>query len=276
MGDAAITASATLVVSDVDGTLVDKTKQLTPATIAAVAKLRHAGLAFTIISARPRSGLMPIADALALDEPMGAFNGGTVFRRDGTVLFQQRLDEEVARRVLELAGRTGVDTWVFADDRWYATDGDGPHTASERITSDQEPVVCTGFAALTGRVDKITFVSDDEPVLRGLTARVKAQIGEDRATVVQSQPYYLDITAPAANKGDGIARLADAFGVALAHTVAIGDQANDLAMFARAGRSIAMGQGPQEVRDAADAVTLGNDRDGVAHAIDTMILERHA
>lgn len=260
-----------LVVSDVDGTLVDKQKQLTPATIAAVGRLRDAGVAFTIISARPRSGMMPIADALGLDVPMGAFNGGTVFRRDGTILFAEHLADDVVARVHALAAGADLDTWVFADDRWYATDGEGPHTRSERITSNREPVVQADLSGI-GRVDKMTFVSDDEDLLHDLTARVKAEIA-DRATVVQSQTYYLDVTAPSGNKGAGIAHLADAFGVALADTIAIGDQANDLAMFARAGRSIAMGQGPQAVRDAADAVTLGNDADGVAHAIDHMILE---
>ncbi len=260
-----------LVVSDVDGTLVDKRKRLTPATIAAVADLREAGVAFTIISARPRSGMMPIADALALERPMGAFNGGTVFTRDGAILFQQRLAPDVARQVLDLARGVAVDTWVFADDQWHASDPQGAHTASERITSNQEPVA---FTDLNGRAaDKITFVSDDEPLLEDLTARMRAALG-DLATIVQSQPYYLDVTAPVANKGDGVARLADAFGVALADTIAIGDQANDLAMFARAGRSIAMGQGPQAVRDAADAVTLANDQDGVAHAITHLILEQ--
>jgi hypothetical protein len=266
----------TLVVSDVDGTLVDGKKQLTPATIAAVARLRDAGIGFTIVSARPRSGMMPIADALALDVPMGAFNGGVIWKRDGTILFEQRLDADVVAQVLALAAGAAVDIWVFAGDRWYATDGDGPHTRSERSSSNQEPIVCADFAAFGTPIDKITLVSDDEALLRDLTAKVKAEVADDRATIVQSQAYYLDVTAPAANKGDGIARLADAFGVVLADTVAIGDQANDLAMFARAGRSIAMGQGPQAVRDAAGAVTRSNGEDGVAYAIDHMILEQKA
>ena len=265
----------TLVVSDVDGTLVDKQKQLTPATIAAVARLRDAGYGFTIISARPRSGMMPIADALALDQPMAAFNGGIVFQRDGSILFAEHLPDDLVASIHALAKGTAVDTWVFAGDRWYATDGAGPHTASERITSNQEPVVCDDLSGI-GNVDKITFVSDDEALLRVLTAKVKAEIADNQATIVQSQTYYLDVTPPSGNKGAGVARLAEAFDTDLADTIAIGDQANDLAMFARAGRSIAMGQGPQAVRDAADAVTLANDQDGVAHAIDHMILEQTA
>ena len=73
-----------------------------------------------------------------------------------------------------------------------------------------------------------------------------------------------------------IAALARAMGADLADTIAIGDQGNDLAMFARAGRSIAMGNATDAVKAAADRVTRGNDEDGVAFAIDTMILKEPA
>ncbi|WP_263973934.1 HAD family hydrolase [Sphingomonas aliaeris] len=111
------TEAIRLVVSDVDGTLVDKQKQLTPATIRAVHDLRDAGVGFTIISARPRSGMMPIAQALEIDAPMGAFNGGTIFHRDGTVVRQ----EFVPRRVVE-----GCSRWRTA---WMRTSGSSPTTS---------------------------------------------------------------------------------------------------------------------------------------------------
>ncbi|WBH15955.1 Cof-type HAD-IIB family hydrolase [Sphingomonas radiodurans] len=263
----------TLVVCDVDGTLVDKNKQVTAPTIAAVKRLQEAGIGFTIISARPRSGLAPVADALALDTPMGAFNGGIVFRRDGTVLCHHTVEAVVARGVIELAHDVPVDIWVFADDQWFASSAEGEHVPSERVSSDQEPVIRADFADLLDRADKITFVSDEPAVLDGLYDAAIAQF-EGRATIGKSQTYYLDVTATAANKGDGIATLAHAMGVPLDRTIAIGDQANDLAMFARAGRAIAMGNATDAVKAKAADVTLGNDADGVAHAIDKFILGR--
>jgi Cof subfamily protein (haloacid dehalogenase superfamily) len=262
-----------LVVSDVDGTLVDKNKQLTPGTIAAVARLRAAGLGFTIISARPRSGMMPLADTLAIDDPMGAFNGGTIFRRDGTLLCQHRIDPVLVAAMFEIIGEAPVDRWVFADDRWYASNAKGHHVDSERIASNQDPIVTRDFTPLFDRVDKITFVSDDPALLGGLHDRVSEALG-GKATVVQSQTYYLDVTALAANKGDGVTLLAKAMHTALGELAVIGDQANDLAMFERAGLSVAMGQGPAEVRAKADFTTAGNDQDGVAQAIDEIILPR--
>lgn len=265
----------TLVVCDVDGTLVDSDKQLTEANKAAIKRLQAAGIGFTIISARPRSGMMWIADALDLDAPMGAFNGGIVFDREGQVFSHETIDPEVARGLIELVADAPVDRWVFADDRWYASSGEGTHVDHEKRASNQQPIVTDDMDALLDHADKITFVSDDEAMLKDLHDRAAKAFG-GAATVVQSQTYYLDVTALKANKGDGIAALARAMGSDLADTIAIGDQANDLAMFARAERAIAMGNATDTVKAKADDVTLTNDESGVAHAIDTMILKEHA
>jgi Cof subfamily protein (haloacid dehalogenase superfamily) len=255
-----------LVVSDVDGTLVDGHKQLTSGVIAAVGRLKAAGIGFTVISARPRSGIMPIADTLELDVPMGAFNGGIVFRRDGAVLSHETIDPEVVKGVFELAKDADVDRWLFADDRWFATSDQGTHVEHERIASNSEPVLTNDFTHLYDRADKVTFVSDTPKILADLLKRAQAKY-DSRATIGQSQTYYLDVTATAANKGDGITALAKAFDVPLAQTVAFGDQFNDVPMFQRAAWSAAMGQGPEGVRAQADFVSASNDADGVAVAI---------
>lgn len=263
-----------LLISDVDGTLVDKDKRLAPATVDAVARLTAAGVRFTIISARPRSGMMPIAEALAIDAPMAAFNGGLIFRRDGWTGERHVIPRAVAQGVLAMAGGAPVDVWVFAADQWHASSGAGVHVAHERVAANQAPAIRTDFADLLDRVDKITFVSDDPPVLADLRDRARAAFGE-QATIAQSQTYYLDVTALAANKGAGVQALAVALDVDLADTAAVGDQHNDLPMLERAGLAIAMGNAPDEVKAAVDHVTDANDADGVAHAIDRFILEKH-
>ena len=268
-GDGAIR----LVVSDIDGTLVDKQKQLTPATADAVRRLEAAGVGFTVISARPMSGIMPIADTLGIDVPMAAFNGGIVFRRDGSIAEHHVIDAAAVRGVLDIAADSPVDTWIFADDRWYASTDEGEHVQHERVASNQEPIVTTDFAALVERADKVTFVSDDHAMLAALAERCKAAHGA-AATIAQSQVYYLDVTALAANKGDGLVALATAFDQPLDAVAVLGDQYNDVPMLERAGVAIAMGNAPDPVKALADHVTTGNDADGVAHAIDTIIFPR--
>jgi Cof subfamily protein (haloacid dehalogenase superfamily) len=268
-------AAIRLVISDVDGTLVRKDKSLSPQVIAAVHRLRAAGIPFTLISARPVSGVMPLIAPLGIDIPLAAVNGGIIFRPDGSVIAEHRIDPEVVRGMFALAESVAVDRWVFADNRWYASSLEGVHVEHERVASNQQPALRDDFADLYDRADKVTFVSDDAPVLKDLAQRGIAQFGQ-RATIGQSQTYYLDVTDTHANKGDGVAELARILGIDLAHVAVFGDMDNDLAMFARAGTSVAMGQAPEAVRAAADFVSTSNEHDGCAHAIDAFVLKMPA
>lgn len=260
-----------LLISDIDGTLVRKDKHLGPPVVDAMKRLCAEGVKVTLISARPLSGMLPIAEALGIDAPMGAFNGGTIAKPDGTIISAERLTPDAARRAVKAFDLPWVTTWLFADDRWHTTTTDNPHTDSERVTANQEPVIVEDFSALLERVDKIVAVSDEEGRLADLEATTAKALG-DAATVARSQTYYLDVTAPEANKGRGVTILAKALDVPLAATAVIGDGQNDIAMFKVAGLSVAMGNGSGEVRGAANHVTRSNLDDGVAYAIDTFIL----
>lgn len=266
-----MSARIRLVVSDIDGTLVRKDKSLGDAVIAAAGRLAAAGIPLSLISARPPSGMLWIARKLCLTAPIGAFNGGTIVGGDGTILSADRLDPGCAARALKLLEVPGVTPWLFADGNWYARTAEGPHVDHERRSANCEPIVRDDLAGLLERVDKIVGVSDDHALLAGLDGEMAGAL-EGHATVARSQLYYLDVTAPRGNKGDGVAALAAAMGVPLDAVAVLGDQRNDLPMFARAGLSIVMGQAPPEVRAAADHVSASNDEDGVADAIDRIIL----
>lgn len=268
-----ITPPIRLLISDVDGTLVRSDKSLADATIAAVAEASAAGLPVTLISARPPSGMHWIADRLGLDGPFGAFNGGVLFGRDRAVIARHSLDRDVAETALALIRQAGITCWVFADDQWLSSNDSDPHIPREVQSSNVEPIITDAFDDRLDRIDKIVGVSDDNDLLADVEARAVAALG-GRATIARSQPYFLDITAPLANKGDGVSVLAEAFGVPLAEVAVIGDQLNDLPMFARAGLSIAMGQAKPAVQAKAMLTTAGNDEDGVAAAIAGIILPR--
>jgi Cof subfamily protein (haloacid dehalogenase superfamily) len=262
-----------LVVSDVDGTLVRKDKSLSPQVIAAVHRLRAAGIPFTLISARPVSGVIPLIAPLGIDIPLAAFNGGILFRPDGSEIVAHPIDRAVVEGVFALAEELAVDRWVFAGGQWYASTDQGMHVEHERVASNQAPVVRGDFTDLFDTADKLTLVSDDRALLKGLAERAVAAFG-DRATIGQSQTYYLDVTDTAANKGDGVAALAEMLGIDLTDVVVLGDMDNDIAMFDRAGLSVAMGQAPGTVKARADWVSSSNQEDGVAHAIDAFILPK--
>jgi Cof subfamily protein (haloacid dehalogenase superfamily) len=259
-----------LVISDVDGTLVDHDKRLSPATIAAVRRLTAAGVGFTLISARPPSGIAHLIEALCPADAYAAFNGGTLLAPGGETIECLRLPEEVVARSFAIAG-DAAEPWLFANGRWYLRDPANSHVPREILSARQDPVIEPAMEKLFGAADKLTWVSEDQTLLERLQDAMRAEIG-DQATIAMSQPYYLDLTHRDANKGHGIALLAGRIGVDLADVAVLGDQYNDLPMFARAGISIAMGQAPDAVKAQATYVTTDNDADGVAHAIDTILL----
>ena len=264
-----------LFVSDIDGTLVTPDKLLTAAASEAVAELRSAGVPFSVVSSRPPRGMRRIVEALDLELPFAAFNGGSVVEAGGNVLQAHRLDAATAAAVLGLIERAGVRPWVFADDAWLLKDPNGPKVERERTTVNFEPSVVASFDAVIDRVDKIVAASDDVGLLDRVEAALRAKLGAG-ANVERSQSYYVDVTHRLANKGEAVRAIAARAGADLGRTIVIGDMTNDVAMFRVAGFAIAMGQGPDTVKAAAGAVTASNAEDGFAKAVRSLVLPRLA
>lgn len=260
-----------LVVSDVDGTLVDSDKNLAPATVAAVRRLRERGIAFSIISSRPPIGLRMLTGPLALDLPMGAFNGSTLLTPDLSPLSEALIPADAAREAVDFLLAHEVDPWVFAHGRWQLRDPAAAYTDRERRTLQAEPEVVSDLGPLLDAAAKITGVSADFERLAVCETALAAKLGA-RATVHRSQAYYLDVTPPGVDKGTAVAEIARRAGVSLAETLTIGDMANDVPMFHVAALGIAMGNASDAVKAAAGGVTGTNDADGFAAAMTRFVL----
>lgn len=259
--------------SDIDGTLLRPDHSLSQANIDAVSRLRAAGVLFTVASSRPPRAMRQQIEALGIDLPTVGFNGGNIVNADGSLLLAHRIDEDAARTTLNLFARHDVAVWVFADDQWFLIDPAGDYVEHERTTLGYEPVQVQSFEAYLDRIDKIVAASTDFELLKVLESQLNPLI-EGLAHAARSQSYYLDVTALDANKGSALTTLAAQLGIDMAHTAAIGDGGNDVAMFKQAGVSIAMGQAEEAVRSQASHVTGSNLEDGVATAIDRYILAR--
>jgi Cof subfamily protein (haloacid dehalogenase superfamily) len=259
--------------SDIDGTLLRPDHSLSQANIDAVRQLRESGIHFTIASSRPPRAMRQQIEALGIDLPTVAFNGANIIRPDGTLLKAHRIAPEVARTSLELFAAERVSVWVFADDQWLLLDPQGDYVEHERNTLGYDFVQVEHFDGYIDRIDKIVAASKDFELLKRLEVQLNPLIA-DAARAARSQSYYLDVTALDANKGTALETLSEELGVALAHTAAIGDAGNDVAMFLRAGLSIAMGQAETAVKSQASYVTGSNLEDGLATAIERYILPR--
>jgi len=262
-----------LVLSDMDGTLLMPDHSLSPAVIEAVAQLREAGVKFTLASSRPPRAMRQQIEALSIDLPTAAFNGGVLINADGSELQSHWVDREAVDICLALFAEHALDVWVFADDQWLARDRQAEYFPKELHALGYEPLIVEDFTPYLDRVHKMVATSGNFQLLVDLEQQLQAPL-HGKAIAARSQRYYLDITAVLANKGEALATLAERLGIELANTAVLGDGGNDVAMFKRAGFSVAMGQGEQVVREQADAVTASNAEDGVAQAIHQLILPR--
>ena len=151
---------------------------------------------------------------------------------------------------------------------------DGPHVARESWTVKFEPKIMTdGVNGLTGSVAKLVGVSDDTDAVTRATSAVHDKFG-DHVTAATSQPYYLDVTHPQANKGEVAKYLAAKYSLEPEDIATIGDMPNDVLMFAHSGLSIAMGNAGPEVKRCARRVTTSNEDEGFANAVERFILRQ--
>ncbi|MEA2910137.1 MAG: hypothetical protein QOJ15_2218 [Bradyrhizobium sp.] len=262
-----------LVLADVDGTLVTEDKVLTPRAGAAVIALQAAGIAFAITSGRPPRGMAMLIDPLGLRTPVAAFNGGVFVAPDMSVIEQRVLPADVATRAVETISRNRMDVWIYSGRDWLVRDPQAPHVAREQWTVKFAPTVVGDLAAVMASAVKIVGVSDDHDLVARCEQEAQAALGA-AASVARSQPYYLDITHPDANKGAVVAMLSKLLSVPPAEIATIGDMPNDVLMFQKSGLSIAMGNASPQVQAQADLVTTSNSDEGFASAMERFILDR--
>jgi Cof subfamily protein (haloacid dehalogenase superfamily) len=260
-----------LVLADVDGTLVTEKKVLTDRAREAVRRLREAGIRFAITSGRPPLGMAMLLDALRLDTPTAGFNGGLFIAPDSTILEQKTLPADIAARSIELIRGHGLDAWVYRGNDWLISNADAPHVIREAFTVKFAPKVVADVGADLEDVAKVVGVSDDLERVQRCEADARAAFGS-RATANRSQPYYLDVTNKDANKGAVVDYLSRYLALPAAEIATIGDQPTDVPMFKRSGFSIAMGNAPPEVKAQAGAVTDSCNDEGFARAMERFIL----
>lgn len=264
-----------LLLADVDGTLVTQDKVLTDRAVQAVHRLHDAGVLFAITSGRPPRGMAMLIEPLDIQTPIAAFNGGLLVGRDMNVIEQRVLPEDLVVPVADMMRSFQLDVWLYSGADWYVPKADGPHVARESWTVKFEPAVMsdgvTGLTGLTGSVAKLVGVSDDHDAVDRATEAVHDKFG-DHVSAATSQPYYLDVTHPQANKGAVAKYLAARYTLDPDDIATIGDMPNDVLMFAHSGLSIAMGQSSPEVKRAARRVTTSNADEGFANAVDRFIL----
>jgi hypothetical protein len=250
---------------------VTQDKILTKAAIKAVQQLREANVLFAITSGRPPKGMEMLIEPLDLQTPIAAFNGGILVDRDMKTIEQKAIPQDLVGQVIDLMKSFVLDVWLYRGADWFVTNPKGPHVDREAWTVKFDPRVVDNYDNLSDHVAKLVGVSDDHDAIQRASEAAHKQFG-DHVTAAASQPYYLDVTHPDANKGFVARWLAEQYGLEQSEIATIGDMPNDVLMFAQSGLSIAMGNADPQVKRAARYVTDSNEDEGFAKAVERFVL----
>jgi Cof subfamily protein (haloacid dehalogenase superfamily) len=261
-----------LVISDIDGTLITSNHEVTEAAKRTAARLQQSGVALSLASSRPPRSILPLAEDLHLHLPFAAFNGALVTTLDQEIKLRSAITPDLIAHIKTIADDLGLGVWLYDEKGWWASARDA-FVEREAHTSGFEPEFADYAERLKHSVVKLTVVGNPEFVAQA-EKRVLAESGE-AVSASRSKPRFLDVTAYGFHKGSVVEHLAQVFNVAKAEIAVIGDGPNDIEMFKQAGISIAMGQGVDEVIQAATFITSSNDDEGWSRGLEKYVLQRN-
>ena len=186
-----------LLLADVDGTLVTREKILTDRAKIAVRRLREAGIRLAITSGRPPKGMAMLIEPLRLETPIAGFNGGLFARPDLSIIEERALAADVTAQAVDLILAHGLDVWVYAADDWLVRDPNAPHVDREAWTVKFPPKVVKDFTKLPGGGVKVVGVSDDYGIVRRCEADARFARGIRLISLNENAGVILNFTRPA-------------------------------------------------------------------------------
>ncbi len=264
-----------IAVFDLDGTLTNSKKELSPRNKSALLRLQREGVRVVLASGRPTYGILPLAQELELNHYGGyilAFNGGVI------------IDCSTAKSVHSNVLPMELIAPLYEASKLYDTvilSYDGAEIITEDSTNKYVGVeshlnkmavreVADFLEVITSPVPKCLAVGEPENVIR-LEGELSQAYGEVMS-IYRSEPFFLELVPLGIDKAQSLKVLLDVVGASREEMVAFGDGYNDLSMIEFAGVGVAMSNAQDVVKESADVVTLSNDEDGVAEYIEKFLL----
>ena len=258
-----------LIVLDLDGTLTNSKKEITPRNRETLIRMQEQGIRLVLASGRPTYGIVPLANELRMNEFGGfilSYNGGEIINWETQeMVYENVLPNEVVPVLYECARTHQLSILTYDGAEIITENSQDPYVLKEAFLNKMAVRETNDFLTdITLPVTKCLIVDADKliPLEAELCLRLQGRIN-----VFRSEPYFLELVPQGIDKALSLAVLLKEIGVAREEVIAIGDGYNDLSMIRFAGLGIAMGNAQEPVKKAADYITLSNEEDGVAEAI---------
>lgn len=265
-----------LLVLDVDGTLLNDEREISKRTLAALLKVQQMGVRIVLASGRPTYGLMPLAKTLELGNYGGfvlSYNGCQIIKaQNGEILFERRINPEMLPYLEKKARKNGFAIFTYHDDTLITDSPDNEYIKNEALLNNLKIIKEDEFStAIDFAPCKCMLVSDKEKALIGLEQHWEKRLA-GTLDAFRSEPYFLEVVPCGVNKANTLGALLEHLGVTREEVIAVGDGVCDVTMLQLAGMGVAMGHSQDSVKVCADYVTASNEEDGVALAVEKLIL----
>ena len=265
-----------LLVLDVDGTLLNDEREISKRTLAALLKVQQMGVRIVLASGRPTYGLMPLAKTLELGNYGGvvlSYNGCQIIKaQNGEILFERRINPEMLPYLEKIARKNGFAIFTYHDDTLITDSPDNEYIKNEALLNNLKIIREDEFStAIDFAPCKCMLVSDKEKALIGLEQHWEKRLA-GTLDAFRSEPYFLEVVPCGVNKANTLGALLEHLGVTREEVIAVGDGVCDVTMLQLAGMGVAMGHSQDSVKVCADYVTASNEEDGVALAVEKLIL----
>ncbi len=275
MTDQPSTPTIRLIILDVDGTLVGSEREISPTVHKALSDVRDQGIQIALCTGRPLFATRRFIEELLLPG-FHIFDAGAYIADplNGLTLYRQGLDQALAQQILAYGREVKLHLEVYVDDKYYV-ESMSPHAEIHTGVMEQEPILAD-LAEIVARrpiikMEVVTLTDDENERLKALAMRFADQIDVGWATAPGTSALFCNILAKGVSKGVGAERLIEHLGIPPEQIMGVGDGLNDEPMLRAVGIPIAMGDSPEELKQAATWVTGTVEEDGLALAIERFI-----
>ena len=266
-----------IIALDLDGTLTNSEKIITPRTFDALMKAQREGVRLVLASGRPTFGIAALANQLQLADYGGyvlSYNGGRIIDWcEKTVIFSQVVDQKLVPILYDFAEKAQLPIVTYLPEAILASKNEGEYLAEEARINGMPIVVAQNFVEEAMQIagGSTKFLIPGEPeLLVQLESEMKAALSE-QMEVFRSAPFFLELPPKGIDKAQSLQRLLTHLGLERESLMAFGDGFNDLSMIQFAGQGVAMANAVEEVKSIADFVTTSNEEDGIAHALEQLL-----
>ncbi len=266
-----------IIALDLDGTLTNSEKIITPRTFDALMKAQREGVRLVLASGRPTFGIAALANQLQLADYGGyvlSYNGGRIIDWcEKTVIFSQVVDQKLVPILYDFAEKAQLPIVTYLPEAILASKNEGEYLAEEARINGMPIVVAQNFVEeamqIAGGSTKFLIPGEPELLIQ-LESEMKAALSE-QMEVFRSAPFFLELPPKGIDKAQSLQRLLTHLGLERESLMAFGDGFNDLSMIQFAGQGVAMANAVEEVKSIADFVTTSNEEDGIAHALEQLL-----